>query len=203
MGYERQSPDYTQLVEHIAAKYPREWDLADKEKYGDRTTDFIRRFAYEANKIDFRIGLNGKRGNPNDLSKDAIAYKNNTVPAALGGCEVIDIMVGNGHKPAWQDVTLPNVAGAWVQPTDPDNIIDNNPTNPNPGTGDLQNQIDELKRLMEQFIKIGDQITLRSLEWADYPAKFVCCDHNQGNRLIANRDEGTGPWEKLTIGRED
>lgn len=208
MAYERQSPDYTQLVANIAAKYPKEWDLANKEKHGDRTDDFIKIFAYEANKVDFRIGLNGKRGNPFDLSKDAVAYKNNTVPDRLGACEVIDIMVGNGHKPAWQDVTIistpenpDGVAGVWIQPENP-NGAGNGDSGSTPGTGDIQSQIDYLKSQLANVIRVGDKLTLKTQEWNGQPGKFVTGDRDNGGRLIANRD-GAGTWEKLTVGRED
>lgn len=210
MAYERQSPDYTELVKKIAAKYPKEWDLADKDKHGSRTDDFIRIFAYEAFKVDMRIGLNGKRGNPNDISKDAVAYQNDTVPFELGGCEVIDIIVGNPHGPAWQDVTLPNVAGAWIQPTKPGGVVDNPGTNgpiDNVGNGNeenknLQSQINELKRMLEKTIKVGDKVNFKTQDWGDYKGRFVCSEKDNNGRLIANRDD-VGTWEELTIGRKD
>lgn len=202
MAYQRQSPDYTELVRKFAAEYPKEWDLANKEKHGERTDHFVKRFAYEANKVDIRIGLNGKRGNPFDISRDAVAYKNSTVPADLGSCEVIDIIVGSSHKPAWQDVTLPNVAGAWVQPVNPDNWEIPGNSNPNSGNGDLQSQIDELKKLLEKTIKIGDKINLKSQDWDGIKGRYVCSEKDNNGRLIANRDD-VGSWEELTIGRED
>lgn len=202
MAYERQSPDYTKLVEKIAAKYPKEWDLADKEKYGKRTDDFVKIFAYEANKVDIRIGLNGKRGNPFDISTDAVAFKNSTVPDDLGGCEVIDIIVGEGHKPAWQDATLPNVAGIWVQPVNPSdwNAPPNNGNSGNSENTDLQRQIDEIKKLLKDTIKVGDKVNFKTQDWNGQEGKFVCSEKDNHGRLIANRDS-VGGWEELTVGR--
>lgn len=202
MAYERQSPDYTQLVAKIAAEFPREWDLANKEKHGERTDDFVRRFAYEAFKVDMRIGLNGKRGNPNDISKDAVAYQNDTVPAELGGCEVIDIIVGSNHKPTWQDVTLPNVAGAWVQPTNPGEVDDSNSGGGNQENKDIQAQINELKKILNTAIKVGDKVNFKTQDWDGQRGRIVCSEKDNNGRLIANRDD-VGPWEELTIGRKD
>jgi len=68
---------------------------------------------------DSSWGRNGKRGNVNDPSEDAIAYRGTSGP---GGVDVIDIIGSCGSPnaaPAWQDVTqrYPGGAlGAWVQP---------------------------------------------------------------------------------------
>ncbi len=70
---------------------------------------------------DSRWGRNGKRGNPADLSHDAIAYRD---PAGPGGVTIVDIIAAAGSpdaRPAWQDVTAATVAagtiGAWVAPS--------------------------------------------------------------------------------------
>ncbi|MBI2674403.1 MAG: hypothetical protein HYX22_01560 [Candidatus Yanofskybacteria bacterium] len=67
---------------------------------------------------DSNWGRNGKRGNPNDLSNDAIAYKN-SASIGLGGVDIIDIIGGvdgPDPQPGWIDVTQPGVAGVWVKP---------------------------------------------------------------------------------------
>lgn len=70
---------------------------------------------------DERWGRNGKRGNPNDLSHDAGAYKTSASPF---GVAVIDIIVAAGAsnaRPGWQDVTDATIAagtvGVWVRPS--------------------------------------------------------------------------------------
>ena len=72
------------------------------------------------NTLDSRWGRNGKRGNINDLSEDAIAYSGTNGP---GGVDIIDIIASCGSpnaQPSWQDVTQATrdrgTIGAWVQP---------------------------------------------------------------------------------------
>jgi hypothetical protein len=70
---------------------------------------------------DARWGRNGKRGNVNDPSHDALFYRGG--PSPFGGA-VVDIITAAGGpdaRPAWQDVTDATIAagtvGAWVQPS--------------------------------------------------------------------------------------
>jgi hypothetical protein len=70
---------------------------------------------------DARWGRNGKRGNVNDPSHDAIAWR---MPSGPGGVAIIDIIAAAGGpdaRPAWQDVTDATIAagtvGAWVAPS--------------------------------------------------------------------------------------
>jgi hypothetical protein len=68
--------------------------------------------------VDTRFGYNGKRGNPNDPSLDAIAYDFGTVAGGEGATSVYVIDVIAGHcgvdpQPAWQDVTL-LAPGVWI-----------------------------------------------------------------------------------------
>jgi hypothetical protein len=73
------------------------------------------------NREDARWGRNGKRGNVNDPSHDALFYRGG--PSPFGGA-VVDIITAAGGpdaRPAWQDVTDATIAagtvGAWVQPS--------------------------------------------------------------------------------------
>jgi hypothetical protein len=70
---------------------------------------------------DPRWGRNGKRGNPNDPSHDAIAWR---MPSGPGGVAILDIIAAAGSpeaRPAWQDVTQATIdagtVGAWVAPS--------------------------------------------------------------------------------------
>lgn len=70
---------------------------------------------------DARWGRNGKRGNPNDPSHDAIAFKN---PASPFGVSIVDIIGSAGAaaaSPAWIDQTAEtirlNTTGVWVAPS--------------------------------------------------------------------------------------
>lgn len=102
--YQRISPDYSAHVAKCAEMFPAAWDRANKEKHGSRTDEFIRLCAsYIHDKVDPKVGNNGKRGG-DELSADALAYLNASAP---GGAEVIDVIVGAGHKPTWSDATIP------------------------------------------------------------------------------------------------
>lgn len=70
---------------------------------------------------DARWGRNGKRGNPNDPSHDALAFVN---PASPFGVSVVDIIGGaGGPSPsvAWIDQTQATIdartTGVWVRPS--------------------------------------------------------------------------------------
>lgn len=52
------------------------------------------------------------------------------------------------------------------------------------------------------YIKKGDKVSLKTQPWDGQPGKVVCGDRNQGQRLIANRDE-VGAWEQFDIDRHD
>jgi hypothetical protein len=114
-------PNHRDDVAAAAARYPDAWRHAHT---GDaRTEEFIRLLARDLHAINPRFGLNGKRGNPNDISDDALCYRgegdqfdptNGNAPVS-----VIDVIVGAGGPspaPGWG--TFPgNVhAAAWVQP---------------------------------------------------------------------------------------
>ena len=74
------------------------------------------------NQQDARWGRNGKRGNVNDPSHDALAFRN--PQSRAGGVSIVDIIVGAGGQfatPGWQDVTQATIdggtIGAWVAPS--------------------------------------------------------------------------------------
>lgn len=119
-------PNLQFVVEQTAAEYPQEF--ADAHTGNSHTEDFIRRVAARCHAIDSRFGLNGKRGNPNDLSDDALNFVGEgggTTPQGMP-CSVIDVIAGapvpgsglpNTGRPAWQVFsTPPDANGAWVLP---------------------------------------------------------------------------------------
>lgn len=69
--------------------------------------------------VDPRIGFNGKRGDTTNPSGDALSYYHGTLPPIEGSNDVYVIDVISGHcgatpGPAWNDVTTPAAAGAWM-----------------------------------------------------------------------------------------
>jgi hypothetical protein len=114
-------PNYREDVAHAASRYPNEWRSAHTG--GADTEAFIRLLARDLHAIDSRIGLNGKRGNPDDLSDDALCFKgegaqydptNGNSPVS-----VIDVIGGaGGPNPVPQWTTFSDRhAGAWVKPS--------------------------------------------------------------------------------------
>lgn len=114
-------PNYLADVEAAARKYPEAWACAHTGRAC--TEDFIRLLALELHAKDPKIGLNGKRGNPDDLSDDALNYKGegpgHDPTDGNKPVTVIDVIAGAGGpnpQPSWQVFsTLPG-PGAWVQP---------------------------------------------------------------------------------------
>lgn len=119
-------PDCRDVVSRLAAQYPDEWKKAHNPSGGGPETEaFIRRVAYVLHStVDPHFGLTGKRGNPNDISDDALCYDGISV---LGDRDptrgnapvtVIDVIGGaGGPNPTvtWSAVG-PAPLAAWVKP---------------------------------------------------------------------------------------
>lgn len=114
-------PNMLAEVEKIKGKFPQAW--ADAHTGNAHSEDFIRILAAHLNAIDPKFGNNGKRGNPNDLSDDALNYKgegpghdptNGNTPVT-----VIDVIGSAGSSaayPTWQVFDNLPGPGAWVAP---------------------------------------------------------------------------------------
>lgn len=88
-----------------------------------------------------RFGLNGKRGNPKDLSYDALNYRGvgpgvDKANPANNPVTVIDFIVGAGAPGArvdWNPFSDPEASsGAWVQPRCKGDVWDPNAVDPTP-----------------------------------------------------------------------
>lgn len=116
------APNCERIVAALAAEYPQEFADCHRPELGARAWAFIRRVAWVLHStVDIRFGLNGKRGNVDDPSMDAVSFRN---PAsAAGGVEIIDVVAGAGAPGAragWMDVTQATIAagttGAYIAP---------------------------------------------------------------------------------------
>jgi hypothetical protein len=115
-------PNLLAEVERCKRDYPLAWSQAHTGSA--QTEDFIRLLAARLHRIDPRFGLNGKRGNPSDISDDVVNYKgegpghdptNNNTPIT-----VIDVIGAAGSPnayPTWQVFDNLPGPGAWVSPT--------------------------------------------------------------------------------------
>jgi hypothetical protein len=113
-------PNMLSEVEKCKKKFPQAW--ADAHTGNAHTEDFIRILASDLHLIDPKFGLNGKRGDPNDISDDAINYigegPGHDPTHGNAPVTVIDVISAAGSPsaaPAWQVIDQPG-PGAWVKP---------------------------------------------------------------------------------------
>lgn len=118
-----QVPNYQREVEACRAKYPEAWACAHSGR--GCATDFVILCARDIQThVDGRVGLNGKRGNPNDLSQDILAFKDigTAVDVTRGSApmEIVDICGSCGalnQHVTWNPAPGgPGDRGAWVNP---------------------------------------------------------------------------------------
>ena len=120
-------PNMLAHVESCAKKYPDAWKHAHIK--GDpRSHEFIKLLAIDVHAGNQNFGLNGKRGNPKDLSADCLNFHGAGPGRTPEGepCNVIDVIKDAGlptQQPVWQVFTDPEAAsGAWVDPTTVDPV---------------------------------------------------------------------------------
>ncbi len=128
MAYSPRWEHFRTTVQSKAAKVQTEHPSAwEKCKHPHDDGEFIRFLAVECHAVEIRCGLNGKRGNVNDLSKDILAFPNETgcrdTTGTYPGLELADVIPGHEGPNAsigWTDVTQATIdggaAGAWVKP---------------------------------------------------------------------------------------
>ncbi len=118
-------PEYKIEVQLIADANPEAFKNAHSGNA--QTEDFIRIVAHELHALDPRVGLNGKRGNPNDLSDDCLNVLDpddgpGTTPDG-DKCWVVDVIASAGAPNAsvtWNPFPDPESSmGAWVEPGPP------------------------------------------------------------------------------------
>lgn len=114
-------PNQIHEVEVARQQWPQDWK--DAHTGNANTEGFIRKLAARLYAQDARWGLNGKRGNPQDISDDVLAYRGEgtAVDVVNGGpMEIIDVIAGAGGPsptPAWIVAPGgPGDKGTWVKP---------------------------------------------------------------------------------------
>ena len=114
-----------QAAEAVNTQYPGLISQACPAKRGSGNNDFLYRVVQRLRQdpVDgFRWGLNGKRGDANDMSQDVVDYYwgPGTQPAGRLETYLFDVIVaceGPSPSPAATDVTLPDVCGRWILPS--------------------------------------------------------------------------------------
>ena len=116
-------PNYIDDVRAAKADYPTQWANAHVDGNPGRH-DFIILLAKRLHAKDKRVGCNGKRGNPDDLSMDALNILDEEdgpghTPAGKR-CWVVDVIGGAGGPtptPIWNAFSDSGASsGAWVDP---------------------------------------------------------------------------------------
>ena len=125
--------------------------------------------ATKFNQQDARWGRNGKRGNANDLSHDALFYRTDVSP--FGGA-VIDIILGAGGpnpSPGWQDVTDATIAagttGVWVAPSGVLPACLRDQPEPTPDPAPMDDVLVALSRVENRLSAIEAQVDRFESQW--------------------------------------
>jgi hypothetical protein len=111
-------PNLINVIEQTRRDYPTAWKNCHRAELGQALSEeFARRAAYACSLVDPRFGLNGKRGDPNDLSDDCVCFLHDD-----GRESVIDFGGGaGGDNPTvqWSIVGHYQVPGAprqlWIK----------------------------------------------------------------------------------------
>lgn len=114
------------IAKQVRTQYPTDWGNAHNHQPSGNV--YIRRVAWAVHLAlpQLGVGLNGKRGNPQDMSQDILAFRNDTGcvnACAPGWLELRDIIGNAGTSQAslvYGDVTQKtidlNEKGCWIAP---------------------------------------------------------------------------------------
>lgn len=116
-------PNLLAEVEKCKAAHPDAW--ANAHTGNAQTDDFIKLLSAQCHAIDPRFGNNGKRGDPRDISDDALCFFGEGADfdptRKHASVSVIDVIASAGTssaRPSWSVVTNPSapVGAAFVEP---------------------------------------------------------------------------------------
>lgn len=114
-------PNLLEEVKKLQALHPVAW--ANAHTGSNQTEDFIKLLAQHLHGLDVKFGLNGKRGNPSDLSDDCVNYKGegpgHDPTDGNRPITVIDVIGAAGSPaavPTWTVFSELPGPGAWVKP---------------------------------------------------------------------------------------
>lgn len=159
-------PNCLDVVQRVAAEYPQEFREAHTG--GPNTEKFIRRLAWVLYSQDKRWGLNGKRGDYNTISQDALNYFGEgpgTDPKTGSPITVVDVIGGAGGpnpQPSWQVFSDLPGPGGWIKPEPVGSGSADggtpSPTSPQPTGPDLTPILNTLKSLDAKITTIGELV---------------------------------------------
>jgi len=159
-------PNCLDVVQRVAAEYPQEFREAHTG--GPNTEKFIRRLAWVLYSQDKRWGLNGKRGDYNTISQDALNYFGEgpgTDPKTGSPITVVDVIGGAGGpnpQPSWQVFSDLPGPGGWIKPEPVGSGSADggtpSPTSPQTTGPDLKPILDAIKALDAKIKAVDSRI---------------------------------------------
>lgn len=98
------APNRKSVVERVSAEDPARFRAAHRE--GDpRRYDWIKAVAWALHQEDARWGLNGKRGNPDDLSMDVVTFRVGPTDRHVEAFDICGACGGGNPSVVWNDIT--------------------------------------------------------------------------------------------------
>lgn len=116
-----QAPNRKDVVQAVSDADPARFACAHQEGRSCKT-DWIKAVAWALHQTDSRWGLNGKRGNPNDISMDVVTFRIGPTDRHVQAFDICGACGGGNPSVVWNDITNFSTIGQpgtaiWVQPT--------------------------------------------------------------------------------------
>lgn len=117
---QERAPNRRDLVEAVSAADPARFACAHVESRGCKT-DWIKAVAWALHQTDSRWGLNGKRGNVNDLSMDVVTWRIGPTDRHVQAFDICVACGGGSPSVVWNDITNWATIGnpgtaVWLRP---------------------------------------------------------------------------------------
>ena len=127
-----QAPNRRDIVEQVSAADPARFACAHTGRPCE--ADWIKAVAAALHATDARWGLNGKRGNPNDLSLDVVTFRIGPTDRHVQAFDICGACGGGSPQVVWNDITNWQTIGqagtaVWVRPA---GVVDPEPQPPTP-----------------------------------------------------------------------
>lgn len=117
---QERAPNRRDVVEAVSAADPARFACAHVESRSCKL-DWIKAVAAALHATDARWGLNGKRGNPNDISMDVVTWRIGPTDRHVQAFDICGACGGGNPSVVWSDITNWATLGQpgtaiWLQP---------------------------------------------------------------------------------------
>lgn len=100
---QERAPNRRDVVEQVSAADPARFACAHTER--SCKNDWIKAVAWALHQTDARWGLNGKRGNANDLSMDVVTWRVGPTDRHVQAFDICGACGGGSPSVTWSDIT--------------------------------------------------------------------------------------------------